>query len=322
MMKQEKGKRICIFTFLFAFVCLFSFFCPLANSQLSQLVVQKTEPVLRGIDLADRVDMESIGYLSLVQVEPLGRIDSVLTSDKMLISAGDEIFVDFGSTKDVKPGETFSIGHTSELIRHPITNKPFGYLVSIRGTLTVKEHVKDGTYLAGVGKTFAEVFVDDIVVPHQLIGSCLQPMPADPKLYGNIIAIDDNREVIGKFTIVYLDGGFKDGIQTGSTFDVVSLHKRPILEFNRYPLEDISKDVIDVLGKEAYLDDFMRKITEGKTIYEYSVGKLLVIDAKPDTAIGVVLSGKEELAPGAFIKGMPWVEPPDFLASLPACAVK
>ncbi len=385
MMKQGKGKKICVFTFLFAFVCLFSFFCPLANSQPSKHVVQKgdtlssicekyygdptlwpklwemnpfitnpnvlrtgevitlfekesakkaepaakkpiqevakTEPVLKGIDLSYKVDMESIGYFSLVEVEPLGRIDSAVTS-KMVISTGDKVFVDFGSTKDIKPGETFTIAETSELIRHPVTNKPLGYVVSIRGTLTVKEHAKEGMYLAEVGKTFSEVFVDDIVLPHQSIGSCLQPMPTDPRLYGNIVAVANNREVIGEYTIVYLDGGFKDGIQTGSIFDIVSLHKRPILEFNRYPIKDISKDVVDVLGKEDYLEDFTRKIMEGKTIYEHSVGKLIVIDAKPDTAIGVVLSCKEELPPGAFIKGMPWVEPPDFLASVPACVVK
>jgi hypothetical protein len=385
MMKQGKRKKICAFTFVFAFVCFFSFFCSLANSQPSQHTVQKgdtlssicekyygdptlwpklwqmnpsitnpnvlrpgevitlfekettkraepaakkpvqevakTEPVLKGIDLSDKVDMESIGYLSLVEVEPLGRIDSAVTS-KMVIAPGDRVFVDFGSTGNVEPGESFSIGKTSDLIRHPITHKPLGYVVSIRGTLTVKEHVKDEMYLAEVGKTFAEVFVGDIVIHHQLIGSCLQPMPTDRKLYGNIIAVENDRQVIGEYTIVYLDGGFKDGIQTGSVFDVVSLHKRPILEFNRYSLEDISKDVVDVLGKENYLEDFMRKIAEGKTIYEYSVGKLIVIDAKPDTAIGVVLASKQDLAPGAFIKGMSWVEPPDFLTSLPACVVK
>jgi hypothetical protein len=385
MMKQGKGKKICAFTFLFAFVCFFSFFCPLANSQPSQHIVQKgdtlssicekyygdptlwpklwqmnssitnpnvlrpgevitlfekktakkaespakkpvqeatkTEPVLKGIDISEKVDMESIGYLSLVEVAPLGRIDSAVTP-KMVIAPGDRVFVDFGSTRNVEPGETFSIAQTSDLIRHPVTNKPLGYVVSIRGILTVKEHVKDGMYLAEVGKTFAEVFVDDIVIPHQMIGSCLQPMPTDPKLYGNIVAVDNNREVIGEYTIVYLDGGFKDGIQTGSIFDVVGLHKTPILDLNRYSFEDMSKDVVDVLGKEEYLEDFTQKILEGKTLYEYSVGKLLVIDAKPDTAVGVVLASKEDLAPGAFIKGLSWVEPPDFLAPLPACLVK
>jgi hypothetical protein len=292
---------------------------PSANKPVQE--VAKTEPVVKGIDLSERLDMESIGYFSLVDVEPLGRIDSVIGS-KMLVAQGNKVLVDFGSTKDIHPGETFSIAHTSDLIRHPITNKPLGYVVSMQGTLTVKEHVKDGMYLAEVGKTFAEVFLDDIVVPHQLLGSCLQPTPTDPKLYGNIVAVDNNKTVIGKYTIVYLDGGFKDGIQTGSTFDVVSLHKRPILEFNRYSLGDISRDVVDTLGKAEYLDDFNREIVEGKTIYEYSVGKLIVLDAKPDTAIGVVLASKEELAPGAFIKGMSWVEPPDFLTSLPACVVK
>jgi hypothetical protein len=385
MIKQGKGKKICVFTFLFAFVCFFSFFCPLASSQPRQYVVQKgdtlssicekyyadptlwpkllqmnpsitdpkalkvgqvitlfekettkkeespakkpiqevayTKTVLKGIALGDRLDLDSVGYFSLVDVEPLGRIQSEMAS-KMVISTGDRVFVDFGSAPDINPGDVFSMAHVSDLVRHPITNRPLGYVVSMRGTLTVTEHVKDGLYLAKVEKAFTEVFPDDIVLPRQSIGTCLQPMPADPKLYGNIVAVDDNRTVIGKYTIVYLDSGFKDGVQTGSTFDVVRLHRKPMLEFDRYPLSDIAKDAVHELGKQEYLEDFMREIVEGKTIYEYSVGKLIVIDAKPDTAIGVILASKEELAPGAFIKGMPWVEPPAFLTSLPACVAK
>jgi hypothetical protein len=385
MVKQKRVKRICVFAFLFAFVCFFSFFCPTANAQPSQHVVQKgdtlssicekyygdpglwpklwemnpsitnpnvltpgevitllekgtvkktvpsekkpvkevakTEPVLKGIDFSDRIDMESIGYLSLVEVESLGRIDSAAGS-KVVIGPGDQVFVDFGSRKDIAPGESFSIAETSDLIRHPITNKPLGYVVSVRGTLIVKKHVTNGTYLAKVDKTFAEVSIDDIVIPHQIIGSCIQPMPTDPKLYGNIVAIADNRQMVDKYSIVYLDGGFKDGIQTGCIFDVVSLHKTPMLQFNRYPLSEISKEVGDALGKATYLDDFTRELMEGKTLYEFSVGKLIVLEARPDTAIGIVIASREDLAPGEFVKGMPWVEPPDFLASLPVCLVK
>jgi hypothetical protein len=385
MAREKKGKKIYVFSFLCAFICLVLFLCPMASAQPSQYVVQKgdtlssickkyygdpllwrkllelnpsitnpqllrpgqvitllkkgavkktepqekkpaqevakTEPAPRGIDISDRIDMDSLGYLSLVEVEPLGRIDST-AGPNTVIGTGDTIFVDFGARKDIKPGEIFSIAHTSDLIRHPITNKPLGYVVSIRGTLTVKEHVKNGIYLAKVGKTFEEVLIDDVIIPHQTAGSCIQPMPTDPKLYGNIVAVADDRQLSGKYTIVYLDGGFKDGIQTGSVFDIVRLHKTPIIDFQRYSLEEISKEVGDALGKETYLDDFTRKLMEGKTLYELSVGKLIVLDARPDTATAVVVSSKEDIAVGAFVKGMPWVETPDFLATLPTCVVK
>ena len=36
----------------------------------------------------------------------------------------------------------------------------------------------------------------------------------------------------------------------------------------------------------------------------------------------LVLTSKEELEVGAFVKGMSWVEPPDFLTSLPTCVVQ
>jgi hypothetical protein len=281
----------------------------------------KTEHVLKGIDLADSLDLDSLGYFSLVEVAPLGRIEA-FAATRLVVSNGDEVFVHFRSRQGVKIGEPLAIAKISEPIRHPITNKPFGYVVSVRGSLTVKEYVQDGLYLAQVGKTFAEVEIDDVVIPRQPVGACILPRPTDPKLYGNIVAVEENRLTIGRHTIVYLDGGFKDGIHQGSVFDVVRLHRKPVLDFKRYPMEDISKEVVTALGKETYLEDFMRELTEGKKIYESSVGKLIVIESRPDTAVGVVLVGKEELARGAFVKGMPWVEPPDFIASLSTCIVK
>jgi hypothetical protein len=325
MVKQKKGESGCFFAFVFAFVCVFSFFCPVADAQPKQhavkIEVAKTQPAVKGIDMSERIDLDSVGYLSLVDVESLGRIDSA-DGSALVIGPGDDVFVDFGTGKNIIPGDVFSIAKTSDLIRHPITNKPFGYVVSIHGTLTVKQYVKNGMYLAQVGKTFEEVMLDDIVIPRQTVGACIQPMPTDPKLYGNVIAVSGNRRMGGKYAVVYLDGGFKDGIQTGSVFDVVRLHKRPVLEFKRYPLGEITKDVGDVLGKSTYLEEFTRRVSEGTDLYEFTVGKLIVLEAKPDTAIGIVVAGKEELVPGAFVKGTPWVEPPDFLASLPTCLVK
>jgi hypothetical protein len=87
-------------------------------------------------------------------------------------------------------------------------------------------------------------------------------------------------------------------------------------------LEVISREILDTFSKEQYLADFWKKIEDGKTLYESTVGKLLILDSRPDTSLGIVLLSKEELELGAFVKGMSWVEPPDFIASLPSCVAQ
>ena len=282
---------------------------------------QKKSPVMQGIDLSDRINFETLGYLSLVEVEPLGVIESSTSTQKALVS-GDKAFVHFDQRPTIKPGDAFSIAHRSDLIRHPLTGKPMGYLVSVKGTLYVKEPLQKGIYLSEVGKTFSEVFVGDIIVPLVRTTTCLRPLSTDKKLYGNIVATYDNRRIIGRGTIVYLDSGFKDGIQTGGVFDLIRIYKLPTIDIKHDSFEVISREILDTLSKEQYLADFWKKLEDGKTLYESSVGKLLIIDSRPDTSVGLVLTSKEELEVGAFVKGMSWVEPPDFLSSLPSCVVQ
>jgi hypothetical protein len=84
----------------------------------------------------------------------------------------------------------------------------------------------------------------------------------------------------------------------------------------------ISQEILDTLSKAQYLDDFWKKIQDGKTLYESSVGRLIILDSRPDTSLAMVLSCSEELELGVFVKGISWVEPPDFLTSLPSCALQ
>ena len=281
----------------------------------------KKSAVIQGIDLSDRINLETLGYLSLVEVEPLGVIESS-TSTKKALTSGDKVFVLFDQRPSIKPGDAFSIARRSELIRHPLTGKPMGYLVSMKGTLHVQEPLQKGIYLAEVGKTFSEVFINDLVMPLVRTTTCLRPLPTDNKLYGNIVATYDNRRMVGRSTIVYLDSGFKDGVQTGGIFDLIRIHKLPTIDTKHDSWEVISREILDTFSKAEYLADFWKKIEDGKTLYESSVGKLLILDSRPDTSLGIVLLSKEELEVGAFVKGMSWVEPPDFLISLPSCAVQ
>jgi len=100
-----------------------------------------------------------------------------------------------------------------------------GEIINFRGTVVVKEHLQQDLFLAEVTEVFIEFGVGAIVLPFEPMSKCVQPMATDPKLYGNIVALKEDRRIIGAGSVVYLDSGFKDGIQRGQVFDAIRITK-------------------------------------------------------------------------------------------------
>jgi len=280
----------------------------------------KAVPKMKGIDLGLLTTPSTMGYLSRTKVEPWGEIYGS-TKSELGAEKGDKIFINFKNRSGVKPGDEFRVAKPLP-VRHPLTGRPLGEVITIRGGVVVKEHLREDFFLAEVTDVFIEFGVGAIVLPFEPMSKCVQPMATDPKLYGNIVALKENRTIVGPGSVVYLDSGFKDGIQRGQVFEVVRVSKIPSPDMKRDSFEEIVSEVSSTLSKEEYLTDFWEKITEGKTLYEFPVGKLLVVESRPDTSTAIVVSCTEDMTTGTFIKGFPWSEPPEFLANLPTCVVE
>lgn len=207
-------------------------------------------------------------------------------------------------------------------VRHPLTDRPMGDVISIRGAVVVKEHLQQDYFLAEVTDVYMEFGIGALILPFEPMSPCVQPTATDPKLYGNIVALKDDRTIIGGGTVVYLDAGFKDGIQRGQVFEVVRISKIPSPDWNRSSFEEIVNEVGSTLSKETYLADFWTKINEGKSLYEFPVGKLMVVESRPNSSTAVVLSASEDLYAGTFVKGFSWSETPEFLKNLATCPLE
>jgi hypothetical protein len=280
----------------------------------------KPAPVMKGIDLSALTSPTTMGYLSLTTVEPWGEITGS-TKSELGAEKGDKIFINFMNRPDVQPGDEFTVAKPVS-IRHPLTDLRLGEIIDIRGKVVVKEHLQQDYFLAEVTEVYIEFGVGAIVLPIEPFSKCVQPMATDPKLYGNIVGVKNDRQIIGPGSVVYLDAGFKDGIQRGQVFEVVRISRVPSLDLNRNTFEEIVNEVSSSLYKEEYLADFWREINEGKKLYEFPVGKLMIVESRPDSSTAVILSASEELAKGAFIKGFSWSEPPEFLKNLPSCVLE
>jgi len=279
-------------------------------------------PEMKGVDVSGLTQPEAMGYLSLVTVQSWGFIEAT-TSGRMGLFVGETAFVRFDQNGDtIRKGQEFAIATCSPMIRHPLTDRPLGYIVAMRGKLVVKERIKENHFRAEVTHIYSEVGVGSLVMPAVPSSTCIHPMATDPKLYGNIVALKFNQQVIGQFSVVYLDFGFKDGVKRGSVFDLIKIITSPSPSLPQDSWGEVFADMKEKLSKEEYLVDFWNKLQEGEDLYEHSVGKMIIVEARPDTSTAVVLTSSRDLSNGAFVKGVSWVEVPEYLSLLPSCPLE
>jgi hypothetical protein len=275
---------------------------------------------MKGVDLSLLTNPNTMGYLSLTPVEPWGEIYGG-TKSELGAERGDKLFINFWNRADVKPGDQFRVARPLP-VRHPLTGRPMGEIINFRGTVVVKEHLREDFFLAEVTEVFVEFGIGAIVLPFEPLSKCVQPMATDPKLYGNIVGLKDDRKIVGAGSVVYLDAGFKDGVQRGQVFDVVRISRVAPPAFRLANFEEIVNEVGSTLARSQYLTDFWRELTEGTKLYDFPVGKIMVVESRPSSSTAIVLSSSEDLYTGAFIKGFSWSETPEFLLNLPSCPLE
>jgi LysM repeat protein len=291
-----------------------------APSEKPSKEVAKVAPKIKGIDLSGLTTPSTMGYLSLTKVEPWGEI-SGSTRSELGAEKGDKIFINFMNRAGVKPGDEFRVARPIT-VRHPLTDRLMGEIINFRGAVVVKEHLQQDFFLAEVTDVTMEFGIGAMVLPFEPMSKCVQPMATDPKLYGNIVAVKDDRRIIGGGSVVYLDAGFKDGIQRGQVFDVIRISKIPYVNVKQNTFQENLAEVSAAVSKEEYLADLWNKLFEGKKLYEFPVGKLMVVESRPVSSTAVILSSTDNFFNGAFIKGYSWSEPPEFLAKLPSCPLE
>ena len=257
-----------------------------------------------GLDISGFTDVKSIGFLSTKEVEPWGRILSG-EEKKVVLSEGDKIYVSMKREREINPGDLFTIYRDSRMLKHPLERKRLGYVISFLGRVRIKEKVKETTeesqknrevdqeselYKAEIIESYRAAQVGDPVLSYEPISPCIEPMPMERELTTNVVAVKDLREIAGQFTVVYLPYGYNEGIRRGNLFEI--LEKREVES-----------------PKKRMLPDLV-------------IGHAVVMEARPDTATGVVIDTRGEFPNGAYLKGVDWMSAQGVLSLLPECPLQ
>ena len=230
------------------------------------------------IDVSDYTNVDALGFLSPGKVTPWGSLISDET-ERIFLAEGDMGCAAFEKGYPIKPGDVFVIYHSSQSILHPITGNAAGYAVSFLGRVVVKSKVRDNIYQVEIIESYTDIRVGDQLIPFTPVTPCVQIQTLDwdvlkrnDSLIFPIVEAKDLQNILGKFSVVYLDRGYKQGVRRGNFFQVVDKG-------------DMQRQKIPGL---PYL----------------TRGYVLILESRPNTSTGVVVYAAKDFEPGALLKAV------------------
>ena len=231
-----------------------------------------------GIDVSELTDVDALGFLSPQEVKPWGNIFSDET-ERIFLAGGDTVYVAFKKGHHIKPGDLFTVFHSSSELEHPLAGSDMGYVVSFLGRLVLKQEVKPDLYKAEIVECYSPMRVGDPVLAFTPLSPCVQISNPEWERFENrkglklpVAAAKDLNEIIGQFSVVYMNHGHKHGIRRGNLFEIVS---------SGQPDQP----------KEPALPDQV-------------IGHLLVLEARPNTSAGIVVIANREFSRGTMLKAI------------------
>jgi hypothetical protein len=193
-------------------------------------------------------------------------------NNKVWLSEPDHVLIGWGHG-ETQVGDQYEIFRPGQKILHPKTGKFYGYETELLGWLEVKE-VHEDTATARIRLSRHEIRRGDHLLPRPEPNNDIQLQPM-PNIEGAIVHMPNGRTEGGSIDVVYLNRGTEDGLATGSPPEVYRT------------MEDGFDEVRKV--KLALPDDV--------------VAKLLVVSARPETAVAVVTHTETELIRGDRFRG-------------------
>lgn len=201
--------------------------------------------------------LERVGFITSDGESSIGKIVDA-KEDKLMLSTGDDVYMDTGEEKGVKKGDKFTIYRTGAPVYHPVTRKLVGHQIEVLGTVEVTsphDKVSEGQIL----ESFDAISRGDNL-------KSVEPAPAEivikkseASIEALVIANKKGTVEMAEGDIVFLDKGKKAGIEAGNMLMVY----------------------------------FPGKLKDKLTMPSEDVGRLLVLSTQEETAMALVIGTKK-----------------------------
>lgn len=222
-------------------------------------LTKQFEQILKQRGYAQRL----IQFVSKKELEKAGEVENGL-EDVMYMSQYSRVMVT--TRGKANAGDRFLVYRATREISHPTTGFTIGYMVDIRGVVTISE-IKGNKALGQVTEAYGIIERGDKLSPWAEWAPAVEPKPNTKEVKAVVAETYEERAtVMGEYHLVFMDKGKEAGIQPGNTFEVV----RQV---------------------DPYLD-------EDRSGPDEVVGKVVILDAKDGVSTGIITMAVSEILPG------------------------
>ena len=224
-------------------------------------------------------DIDQVGFITPFRPQGDGLILGEM-HNKVLIGQGDEIFLHLRPPRQGAVGDRYYVFHTSELIRHPITNEEVGYLNTPMGVVEITEIAPEHAK-ARVLRSYEPISKGDRLMPYRKRAEEIALQDGTEPKEGRILVAKGEARLSGDRQIVFIDLGADNDVKAGNRFEV---YREPrVRRYYEGQAESVGRELISSAMSEP-------------------VGELLVLSAEKETAAAIVTKTKIELYPGERVR--------------------
>lgn len=142
--------------------------------------------------------------------------------DRRVIGKGDTAYLKFADTgsREYKSDDRFYVIRDVKIVRHPVTDSQLGHQVKVAGILKIIGSDSDMPK-AVITDSFEDINIGDGLLPYRDLVPPLIPEKArTPDINGHIVESHRNSTLSDEGSIIFLDKGENDGVQTGDIYSV------------------------------------------------------------------------------------------------------
>jgi nucleoid-associated protein YgaU len=216
--------------------------------------------------------LESTGLISAEQLDAAASIVDAIT-DRVMLSQGDRVYIGLGEGQ-ASVGDQFTVFRAKEKVYDPSTNRLLGYHIEMLGWVEIIQTDAEAS-LGEVRMSDGEMGIGDRVMPRERPIHDVEVVASPKNVDGQISFFPSNRVLMGPTDFVYLNRGELDGLEVGSPLEVYrGGWNAP------EPARATHVDVPD-----------------------HVIADLLVVRARPQSAVALVRRSETELQLGDHFRG-------------------
>lgn len=215
------------------------------------------------------------GFISVKDVEGDGMIIGS-KAEGLLLSQGDMVYISLRKGTAVKEGDKFNIFTTTDKVKHPVTEKPMGFLTDIIGALEVTKVEKDGVITARIEKSYKEISKGARLKSYEPPIQEVRVKKTEKTVDGLVIASIEDKVGLAESDIVYLDKGKNSGIDVGNIMHIF----RPFIK----------------------VEDPMSKDKKTITLPSIELGRLIIIRVEDDTSTAFITKSRQVIYRGDRVR--------------------